>query len=192
MILSDQAIRQAVADHRLIIEPLPPEGHFSPSAVDMRLGSEIKVWADDLVNQTGVGVHLEYDDVSIPRLASYARDATLDDRGIFVLRPGQFVLGQTVEKLGFPLEGGLAGRVEGRSSLARLGVVVHLTAPTIHADFGGENGAIITLEIVNLGPFHLELRPGVSRICQLIVEQVEGEFESGLDSAFREQQGPLG
>ncbi|MEX1264045.1 MAG: dCTP deaminase [Actinomycetota bacterium] len=192
MILSDQEIRAAVARGDLILDPLPPLEQFSPSAVDLRLADQILVWDEELTEPAGVDVVLSYDELSIPTLAKYTKDAQLQVDGSFILRPRQFVLGQTVEKVGFPMDGGLAARVEGRSSLARLGIVVHLTAPTIHADFGGDTGSTIILEIVNLGPFSLRLRPGGSRICQLIVEQVKGEFDTGLKSDFRDQDNPLG
>ncbi len=192
MILSDQEIRAAVERHDLILDPLPPVDNFSPSAVDLRLASEIKVWDEHLTDPAGVDVTLSIDDLSLPTLVHYSKDAALETDGSFILRPRQFVLGKTVEKLGFPLDGGLAARVEGRSSLARLGLVIHLTAPTIHADFGGDAGSPIILEILNLGPFCLKMRPGKSSICQLIVEQVTGNFGTGLVSDFREQDNALG
>lgn len=192
MILSDEEIRSAVAAGHLILDPMPPIENFSPSAVDLRLGEEIKVWDAALTDPVGVKVELSIDDLRIPTLVGYVKPAQLEVDGSFILAPGTFALGYTLEKVGFPLDGSLAARVEGRSSLARLGIVVHLTAPTIHADFGGDDGAIIVLEMVNLGPFHLRMRPGSSRICQLIVEQVTGEFGSGLQSAFRQQTGPVG
>jgi dCTP deaminase len=192
MILSDQAIRSAIENGHLIIDPLPPVENFSTTAVDLRLGDQIKIWDENLFGQDAVRVVLEYDEVSIPKLAGFSRDAVMEADGSYLLVPRQFVLAQTVERLGFPIGGGLAGRVEGRSSLARLGVVVHLTAPTIHADFGGDAGSPLTLEIVNLGPFYLSLVPGATRICQLIVERVEGEPGAGLNSVFRDQETPLG
>jgi hypothetical protein len=75
----------------------------------------------------------------------------------------------------------LAARVGGRSSFARCGVLVHFTAPSIHAGFVGT----ITLEIMNLGP-HAMLRPGM-KICQLILEQVEG-FPADAPSQFHGQR----
>jgi len=90
----------------------------------------------------------------------------------FRLDPGRFVLAQTLERLELPLdEDGpcLAARVEGRSSFARCGMLVHFTAPTIHAGFSGH----ITLEIANLSPTAILLRPGVY-VCQLILEEVVG------------------
>ena len=83
------------------------------------------------------------------------------------------ILAQTFENVNFPLnsEGEVtySARVEGKSSLARCGILIHFTAPTIHAGFSGP----ITLEIINLGPFTFLLSPGMY-ICQLIIEEVKG------------------
>jgi dCTP deaminase len=192
MILSDQAIQEALQSGQLIIDPAPPPQHYNTTAVDLRLGQSLKVWNEDLLGTKGVDVKILYDDVSVPGLGGYALPAKLEADGTFVLKPKQFVIAQTMEKVGFPLVSRLSGRVEGRSSLARLGVVVHLTAPTIHADFGGTMGSPITLEIINLGPFSLVVTPGRSRICQLIVERVEGEPGEAPKSQFRDQRDPLG
>lgn len=79
--------------------------------------------------------------------------------------PGQVVIAETLEHVTLPAY--LAARVEGRSSLARLGISVHNTAPTIHAGFEGR----IALELSNHGPFRIDLRPGRLRICQLVLER---------------------
>jgi dCTP deaminase len=192
MILSDAAIRSCLEKGELIISPPPPPEHFNTTAVDLRLGSVFKVWDDAKINTPGIDIRIVYDDVRIPNLAPYTKAPHLEADGSFLLAPRQFVIAQTLEKVGFPLASRLSGRVEGRSSLARLGVVVHLTAPTIHADFGGESGSPITLEIINLGPFKIAVMPGVSRICQLIVERVEGEAGDAPKSQFRDQVDPLG
>jgi dCTP deaminase len=192
VILSDAAIRQCLQTGKLIIDPMPPQEHFNTTAVDLRLGNVFKVWDNAKINQRGIDMRIVYDDVRIPNLAPFAMVPPLEADGSFLLGPQRFVIAQTLEKVGFPLASRLSGRVEGRSSLARLGVVVHLTAPTIHADFGGENGAPITLEIINLGPFKVAVKPGVSRICQLIVERVEGEAGDAPKSQFRDQADPLG
>jgi dCTP deaminase len=81
------------------------------------------------------------------------------------------VLAMTREKVHLKPGSKLAARVEGRSSLARIGLVVHLTAPIIHTNFN----ASITLEMINHGPFLLRLVPHKTVICQLIVEQLESE-----------------
>jgi dCTP deaminase len=81
-----------------------------------------------------------------------------------------------------PLESGLAARVEGGSTLARCGVGIHITAPTIHT---GSRGTL-TLEITNHGTLPMRLRPGLP-ICQLIVEQVVRGIEGELRSSFQNQ-----
>src|SRR5207249_6145816 len=96
----------------------------------------------------------------------------------FILKPGGFVLGWTVERIRLPHSSRLAARVEGRSSLARLGVGVHVTAPTIHAGFGSTNdpqhpGNRIRLEIRNCGPLQVCLQKGM-KVCQMILEEVHG------------------
>jgi dCTP deaminase len=90
----------------------------------------------------------------------------------FSLRPNTLVLARTLEKVAFPtLENEIcySARVEGKSSLARCGILVHFTAPTIHAGFSGS----ITLEIINLGPQSFLLTQSMF-VCQLIIEEVKG------------------
>jgi dCTP deaminase len=115
-------------------------------------------------------------------------DAPLDHEGAFLLAPRQFVMAVTKERVNLKRTACLAARAEGRSSMARLGLVVHLTAPTIHAGFDGK----ITLEMVNFGPFHLRLVPERTRVCQLILEQLSGEAGQDLRSGFVGQRDPRG
>jgi dCTP deaminase len=105
-------------------------------------------------------------------LSQNSKSVTITEAQPYSLTHGQFVLGKTYESVSFPLSGNdfcYSARVEGRSSIARCGVLVHFTAPTIHAGFEGT----ITLEILNLGPADFLLYPGL-KICQLIIEQVKG------------------
>ncbi len=116
---------------------------------------------------------------------------TIDPDQGYRLAPGKFILGRTRERISLPLpeeDGGtcLAARVEGKSSLARLGLLVHFTAPTIHAGFEGA----ITLEMMNLGPVPILLTPGLS-VCQLIVEEVLGT-PMARPSRYQGQQNPAG
>jgi dCTP deaminase len=106
----------------------------------------------------------------------------------YALEPGRFVLAQTLERIELPLRGeeSLAARVEGRSSYARCGLLVHFTAPTIHAGFAGR----ITLEMINFGPYTINLYPRMP-ICQLIVEEVAGEPFSN-QGQFHDQARPGG
>lgn len=106
-------------------------------------------------------------------LGSHFRPVKITTEQPIKLEPGRFVLGRTHERVGLPLanDGGcsLAARVEGKSSYARCGLLVHFTAPTIHAGWDGT----ITLEIMNLGPYKINLCPRMP-ICQLIIEEVRG------------------
>jgi dCTP deaminase len=106
-------------------------------------------------------------------LGNNSDSVLISDDQPFRLEQSRFVLANTQERVDFPLRDGeicYAARVEGRSSLARCGILVHFTAPTIHAGFAGT----ITLEIINLGFAPFLLRPGLP-ICQLIVEEVRGQ-----------------
>src|SRR5438552_13259726 len=102
--------------------------------------------------------------------------------------------GSTIEKIWLPQRSRLAARVEGKSSLARLGIGVHVTAPTIHAGFGYKKdeedypGSPLQLEIWNVGPLDVRLEEGMP-ICQLIVELVDGTPEKGYEGKFT-IQGP--
>jgi len=108
----------------------------------------------------------------------------------YTLEPNQFILARTREYVELPMppqvDTCLAARIEGKSSRARCGVLVHFTAPTVHPGFKGT----LTLEIINLGPNAFMLRPGMA-IAQLIIEEVRGlPFETA--SQFQGQTTPEG
>ena len=112
----------------------------------------------------------------------------LSDREIIAALKRQFV------RITRPHTSRIAARVEGKSSLARIGIGVHVTAPTIHAGFGYRpndpsfSGNPIQLEIWNTGPLRIRLVKGL-RICQLIFEEVHGTPSKGYDGSFS-VQGP--
>src|SRR5205823_3545513 len=108
--------------------------------------------------------------------------------GVVVIPRNRLVLVRTLEYIRLPIQGKLAARVEGRSKQARLGMMIHLTAPTIHAGFGGK----IVLEIINHGPFHLEVMPNETKLCQLIFERVGAVPRRPGSVTFSEQTTPLG
>lgn len=109
--------------------------------------------------------------------------------GGYVFKPQSFLLGWTQEKVQLPHRSRLAARVEGKSSLARLGIGVHVTAPTIHAGFGFKKddpnyeGSPLQLEMWNIGPLDVKLVEGMP-ICQLIFEMVDGTPEKGYEGRF--------
>lgn len=148
----------------------PSKLPFNTSAVDLRLSKELVVPKDvmgplDLTKKIRGGIAAHWKQNSIQH--------TLTEERPYTLKKDQFVLGNTIEMVDFPMHDDgtcYAARVEGKSSLARCGLLVHFTAPTIHTGFNGS----ITLEIINLGPSEILLKPGMS-ICQLIIEEVKGK-----------------
>lgn len=193
MILSNVGIQNALDEGYLTInpepaprQPSPEEGEcpYQTSAVDLRLGNEI-VWIKE-----GLPINIDLREGGLTKLLGKNTERrTLEEGECYTLQPGKFVLGKTLEKVELPIRGNgpwLAARVEGRSSFARCGLLVHFTAPTIHSGFQGT----ITLEMMNLGRYPISLYPHIP-ICQLIVELVnEKPFRN--DSQFQEQSDPTG
>lgn len=191
MILSNTLLQRALDEGRLSISPEPRPRRPSPeedcpyqtSAVDLRLGSEVSYYRE------GLPLDINLLRGGFARLfGPNSESVRLTPEQPFVLRPGRFVITKTLERVTLPIDDSpcLAARVEGRSSYARCGLLVHFTAPTIHAGFDGT----ITLELSNLGPCNISLYPGAP-ICQLIVEEVAGQpFRN--DSQFQGQERPGG
>ena len=194
MILSNLEIQKALDDGRLIIEPEPSPRKLEPGekycpynthSVDLRLGHKIAIpkegaFAYDFRNTASVSKTISDNFDSIE----------LTNEQPFRLEPGKFVLGWTYEKIALPTKVGppyLAARIEGRSSRARVGILVHFTAPTtVHPGWNGH----LMLEMANLGPTAFFLSPEMP-IAQLIIEQVTGEIMEN-PSQFQEQTTPTG
>lgn len=185
MILSDMGIKQAITEGRLIIDPAPPDGHFSPSALDMRVGNEFRKWKEV---PRGARITVNLTDAKVPAYGEWLEEVGPDRDGTVCIEPGEFLLAKTLETISLPLEGQLAARVEGRSGLARLGLSVHITAPTIHCGFAGP----IVLEMKNHGIFKLQIEPGKTCICQLIFETLSSKPGGDLDSDFQGQSTVIG
>jgi len=140
----------------------------------------------NLVFQEGLALDINLSQGPFAKLfGPNSESRTISAEQPFVLRPNRLVLGRTCEHVEIPLRSdgqSLAARVEGKSSYARCGLLVHFTAPTIHAGFAGT----ITLELINLGPCNISLYPDVP-ICQLIIESVSGTPVRN-DSQFQNQR----
>jgi dCTP deaminase len=193
MILSNDGITRALQQGALEISPEPSLSQYTTSAVDLLLGDEFHVWDQTKLQLPGFSPQL---DLSLQDFAktseAFLVSAKRDDDGSVIFPPFRehpwHMLAITRERVHLNRKYKLAARVEGRSSLARIGLVVHLTAPTIHAGFNGN----ITLEMINFGPFHLKLVPNKTRICQLIVETLESEPTLEIATAFQGQTLPSG
>jgi dCTP deaminase len=194
MILSDREIRAALARGALKITPEPGQLSWSSTAVDLRLAKELVLWK----RPGGAGVESvvcpadpEYDFDAVR--TQYSDPIVISPEGYKFSRQ-TFILGWTIEKIQLPHRSRLAARVEGKSSLARLGIGVHVTAPTIHAGFGFKPsdpnypGSPLQLEMWNVGPLDVKLEAGMP-ICQLIFEVVDGTPEKGYEGRFS-IQGP--
>lgn len=191
MILSDREIRIALERGlvRIVPEPLPEA--WSSTALDLRLAPVLRRWTGS-AGHPAEGIEPcfrpAHPDFNFSQLAQqFTEEISIPEAG-HVLGRGEFILGWTMESLRIPNQSRLAARVEGKSSLARLGLGIHVTAPTIHAGFGEANpdGIPLQLEIWNVGPLPIELRAGL-RVCQLIFEEVHGTPDRGYQGQFREQ-----
>ena len=188
MILSNLEIQKAIDEGRLIITPDPqprspeyPDCPYDTTAVDLHLGAALAIPKEGPFNydlrKSGFATFL----------ARNCDHKQLNEDG-YVLEPKKFVLGITRERVALPITPGktLAARIEGKSSVARCGLLVHFTAPTVHAGFDGT----LTLEMINLGNAGFTLFPGMA-ISQLILETVSGDPLAN-PSQFQGQTTPTG
>lgn len=155
-VLARAEILRALASGTVGIEPFHPD-QVGPGSIDLHLGNEFRVFRK-LRSACVVEEAIALDELS----------DRVEIEDSFILMPGETVLGITLERVRLP--GSLCGWLEGRSRFARMGLVIHMTASFVQP---GVNNRQV-LEIGNLAPFPLVLKPGV-RICQLILERTEGE-----------------
>ena len=180
MILSDSDIRRRLDEGCLTVEPLAdPELQIQPASVDLRLGREF----------------LEFQRTNIPcihpdsehEVEEYVTETVVEEGEEFILHPGDFVLGTTVERVEVPAD--LIARVEGRSSLGRLAVVIHATAGIVDPGYRGQ----VTLELSNLGTAPVALTPGM-RISQVIFTELktaaDRPYGAERGSKYQDQIGP--
>jgi dCTP deaminase len=176
-VLSDQTILEFTAAGRLRIQPFVTE-HVQPSSVDLRLGRHFRVFE-----------HSRYThiDVREPQPGLTQGFEVLEGEP-FVLHPGEFALGATLERVGLPDD--LVGRLEGKSSLGRLGLIIHSTAGYIDPGFDGT----ITLELSNVAKLPIPLYPGmfIGQISFLtMTTPVDRPYGSpGLGSKYQGQEQP--
>ncbi len=180
MILTDREIKIALEKGQIAIDPLPDEAtSYQSTAVDLTLSPIVRIFKEGVS-----GIHFdpgseEYDYNKVIDMVTTREELTTP----FTLVPQTLLLAWTKETISIPNNSRLAARVEGRSSLSRIGVSIHLTAPTIHAGFDGP----LQLEIINHGLAHVILRPGM-RICQLIFEMTFGTPAKAYSGQFLKQQ----
>lgn len=179
MILSDGTIRELLASGDLILDPIE-EGQIQPASVDVRLGDEFLVFR----NHTREVIDPYDKPTDLMEAVCVGADRP------FILHPGEFVLGTTLEAIGLPDD--LVARVEGKSSLGRLGLLIHATAGFV--DPGWPRGQI-TLELSNVATLPIKLWPGM-RVGQLSFHRLDKASQRpyghpGLNSKYVGQAGPV-
>ena len=179
MILSDRDIRAAIDSGRVKVESSHPElfKHIHASSMDLRLGNVFKIYE-----------HSKYavlDPKNPKTFANNMRIVEVAGEDPFIMQPGEFVLGVTQETVTIPDD--LVVRVEGRSSLGRLGIIIHSTAGFVDPGFSGT----ITLEISNLNRLPVALYPGM-RVCQIAFETMSSPAETPYNmKPFSKYQGQI-
>ncbi len=177
MILSDRDIRAELRAGRIVIDPLG-ERAVQPSSVDLRVDSRFRVFA----NHRYPYIDVRADQPDLTELVKVSDDEP------FILHPGEFVLGSTYERVTLPDD--LVGRLEGKSSLGRLGLLVHATAGFVDAGFGGA----LTLELSNVANLPIAIYAGMP-IGQLAFFRLSSPAECpygarALGSKYQGQHGP--
>ncbi len=177
MILSDRSLREQLAAGRIVIEP-HDDALIQPSSVDVRISNLFRVFR----NHTAGVIDVKQDLTQLTELIE------IDEDEAFMLHPGEFVLGSTLERIAVPHD--LVARIEGKSSLGRLGLLIHSTAGFIDAGFDGH----ITLELANVASLPITLYPGM-RIGQVSFMQMttpaDNPYGQGArGSKYQGQRGP--
>ena len=185
MILSDREIQMEIHAGNLVFDPPVTDDDLATTAVDLHMGGSVGLFKEPL---PGVSMVIDLSDKRAAQLIDPRQEGSLvswqdiPDRG-YPLNPGEFILSYTRERVTLPSH--LAARVEGRSTLARFGIAIHSTAPTVHATFSGA----LTLEISNHGPHSCLMVPGM-KVCQLIIERVTVPPSGVLQSRWMGQSPP--
>jgi dCTP deaminase len=181
-LLSEVAIRKRLTAGDLVIDPLQSPEQFDSDSVEVHLGNKVYVW-DDVSGGAGVVQRLwDRANFNYKKFADrWLKTVTPDEDGIITMRPGRFYLADLKQYTKLPRD--VAMHIEGKSTLARLGLTVHLTAPHAHAGWHGR----ITLEMYNFGPFNLEMKPGIP-IGQLTFWRVEDPPDVVASKTFTGQE----
>ena len=177
MVLSDRSIKEALEQGRIVIDPLG-DGCVQPSSVDLHIDQYFRVFRNH--SQRVIDVREAQEDLT-----------ELIDVGVetpMILHPGEFMLGSTTERIAIPDD--IVGRLDGKSSLGRLGLVIHSTAGFVDAGWDGH----ITLELSNVANLPITLYAGM-KIGQISFFQMTTPADrpygsEGLGSKYSGQRGP--
>jgi dCTP deaminase len=174
MILSDRTIREEIDAGRIVIDPFD-ERCVQPSSVDLHVDSQFRVFA----NNRYPYIDVKQEQPDLTELVETKPDEP------FILHPGEFVLGSTLERVALPND--LVARLEGKSSLGRLGLLIHSTAGYVDPGWDG----FLTLELSNVANLPITLYPGM-KIGQISFFRLTTEAEKPYGSAGGKYQGQRG
>ncbi|MCU0308677.1 MAG: dCTP deaminase [Thermoleophilia bacterium] len=172
MVLSDRTIREEIAAGRLVVEPFE-EALLQPSSIDVRVAAQFRVFRNN--RQPYIDVRRPSNDLT--ELVEIGEDEP------FILHPGEFVLGSTLERVGVPDD--LVARLEGKSSLGRLGLLIHSTAGYIDPGWDGS----ITLELSNVARLPITIYYGM-RIGQISFLRLTTPVDRPYEGKYQHQRGP--
>ncbi|EAT13500.1 dCTP deaminase [Bermanella marisrubri] len=186
MRLSDGDIEKALEDGRIKLNPQPGEGAISGISVDLRLSNSFRVFSNNTASYLDLSGDREQLNKNIDRVMS--KEIVLEEDEPLFIHPGELVLGSTLESVEIPDD--LVGWLDGRSSLARLGLMVHVTAGRIDPGWKGQ----VVLEFYNLGKMPLALRPNMT-ICALSFETLTSSakrpYHARENAKYKNQQGAI-
>lgn len=176
--LSDRSLREALDSGRIEVDPLASKA-IQPSSIDLRLDHQFRIFR----NHTRAIIDVKED------LSDLTEMVEMDPDQPFILHPGEFVLGSTLERVKVPDD--LVARIEGKSSLGRLGLLIHSTAGFVDAGWNGQ----LTLELSNVASLPITLYPGM-KIGQISFMQMTTPAEqpygsTAVGSKYQDQQGPI-
>jgi len=179
VVLSDRTIREEISRGRLVIDPLG-DGCIQPSSVDLRLAPLFRVFRVGILPRP-------YLDVAQP-MEGFTELVEVAEDEPFIIQPGEFVLAATLETITLPDD--IVARVDGKSSLGRLGLLIHATAGFVDPGWTGK----LTLELSNVAKMPIAVRPGM-RICQISFLRLSTPAERlygspGLGSKYQGQTEP--
>ncbi len=164
MILSDKTIKERIKKEEIIIDPINLD-NIQPSSVDLHLGNKFLVFHN-----------YAYEILDVKQKINNTNMIEVEEGGFFIMHPHEFVLGNTGEYVEIPDD--LVGRLDGRSSIGRLGLIIHATAGFIDPGFKGN----ITLEMLNVSNIPIKIYPGM-RIAQISYEALSTPAEKPYGSA---------
>lgn len=186
MRLSDRDIIDALDQGKIVVLPRPDNEKISGVTLDLHLGHRFRVFSSHTIAYIDLSGSREEINQAVEKVMG--DEVVLDDAATFVLHPGELALGITAENVTLPDD--LVGWLDGRSSLARLGLMVHVTAHRIDPGWHGN----IVLEFFNSGKLPLALRPGMSigaMSFELLSSPAMRPYTKRKDAKYRDQHAPL-